>query len=329
MTFWPMTLLRYACPTPMRPVTIGRKIISPTNRLSRNQFCCGIATSIRSFSSSGFRSPRMLVTMIAKRTTPTWIRYGRKKAAIRLIVWPRRSLGTGVKSLDGPPKVRRAPRAAPPVACLVEVIPATLPLEVAVRPLRLSPADMHERHGVHLSKTRCTSDAYSTEESTPAAYPRADRPRMARGWPADGPRMARGWPADGPRMARGCRLHKRQMGEAHHHPRMGWDSFLLDWDDDLTARGFAALGRLVRRRRHQLGITQNELEWLSGIDQTLISKLENGRLEGHAMVPVRSPGGCTRWARRGRPRTRMATTGRSVRHRRSAISTPRDLARRG
>jgi transcriptional regulator with XRE-family HTH domain len=69
---------------------------------------------------------------------------------------------------------------------------------------------------------------------------------------------------------------------------MGWDSFLLDWDDDLTARGFAALGRLVRRRRHQLGITQNELEWLSGIDQTLISKLENGRLKG------------MRWSRFGR-----------------------------
>ncbi len=69
---------------------------------------------------------------------------------------------------------------------------------------------------------------------------------------------------------------------------MPWDSFLLDWDDDLTARGFAALGRLVRRRRHQLGITQKELEWLSGIDQTLISKLENGRLKG------------MRWSRFGR-----------------------------
>jgi transcriptional regulator with XRE-family HTH domain len=69
---------------------------------------------------------------------------------------------------------------------------------------------------------------------------------------------------------------------------MPWDTFLLDWDDDLTARGFAALGRLVRRRRHRLGITQNELEWLSGIDQTLISKLENGRLKG------------MRWSRFGR-----------------------------
>jgi transcriptional regulator with XRE-family HTH domain len=69
---------------------------------------------------------------------------------------------------------------------------------------------------------------------------------------------------------------------------MGWDTFLLDWDDDLTSHGFAALGRLVRRRRLQLGITQNELEWLSGIDQTLISKLENGRLKG------------MRWSRFGR-----------------------------
>jgi transcriptional regulator with XRE-family HTH domain len=69
---------------------------------------------------------------------------------------------------------------------------------------------------------------------------------------------------------------------------MPWDSFLLDWDDDLTARGFAALGALVRRRRRQLRITQRELEWLSGIDQTLISKLENGRLKG------------MRWSRFGR-----------------------------
>ena len=69
---------------------------------------------------------------------------------------------------------------------------------------------------------------------------------------------------------------------------MPWDSFLLDWDDDLTARGFAALGGLVRRRRRQLRITQRELEWLSGIDQTLISRLENGRLKG------------MRWSRFGR-----------------------------
>src|SRR6476646_4462632 len=89
-------------------------------------------------------------------------------------------------------------------------------------------------------------------------------------------------------MASGCRLHKRPMSGGRHHPRMGWDTFLLDWDDDLTARGFAALGRLVRKRRLQLGITQNELEWLSGIDQTLISKLENGRLKG------------MRWSRFGR-----------------------------
>ena len=39
MTFWPMTLLRYAWPTPMRPLTIGMTIMSPTNRLSSPQSC--------------------------------------------------------------------------------------------------------------------------------------------------------------------------------------------------------------------------------------------------------------------------------------------------
>ena len=55
-----------------------------------------------------------LVARIATSTTTTWPRYGRKKAAMRRIVAPRRSRGTRTKSSDG--GVRRpGPEAPPPV----------------------------------------------------------------------------------------------------------------------------------------------------------------------------------------------------------------------
>ena len=81
--------------------------------------------SMRSFSRIGLIRPMRLVSRIATRTTATWSRYGRKKATIRRIVWPRRSLGTGAKSRAGPPPNgppaaaphrRRPPRPTPPVA---------------------------------------------------------------------------------------------------------------------------------------------------------------------------------------------------------------------
>ena len=56
-------------PTPIRPLTIGRAIISPTKRLRRPKSFCGIASSIRSLSRYGLMSPMKLVRRIANSTT--------------------------------------------------------------------------------------------------------------------------------------------------------------------------------------------------------------------------------------------------------------------
>ncbi|MGZ8437381.1 MAG: helix-turn-helix domain-containing protein [Candidatus Limnocylindrales bacterium] len=50
--------------------------------------------------------------------------------------------------------------------------------------------------------------------------------------------------------------------------------------DVRTARGYALIGRLVRRRRGRIGLSQRELETLSGLDQSVISRLETGQLRG-------------------------------------------------
>jgi transcriptional regulator with XRE-family HTH domain len=39
------------------------------------------------------------------------------------------------------------------------------------------------------------------------------------------------------------------------------------------------LGASIRRARLRLGWSQRRLEWASGVDQTVISRLENGRLD--------------------------------------------------
>jgi transcriptional regulator with XRE-family HTH domain len=61
---------------------------------------------------------------------------------------------------------------------------------------------------------------------------------------------------------------------------MAWASFDMRDVDVRTARGAVRLGRLVRRRRWRLGLSQQQLATLSGIDQTVISRLENGQLRG-------------------------------------------------
>jgi transcriptional regulator with XRE-family HTH domain len=70
------------------------------------------------------------------------------------------------------------------------------------------------------------------------------------------------------------------MSVACHRGLMTWHLFDVASTDERTRRGFRLIGRLVLRRRGQLGITQRELESLSGIDQTVISRLENGKLGG-------------------------------------------------
>ena len=45
-------------------------------------------------------------------------------------------------------------------------------------------------------------------------------------------------------------------------------------------RGWEILGAMVKRRRFALHWSQRDLERASGIDQSAISRLENGRLSG-------------------------------------------------
>jgi transcriptional regulator with XRE-family HTH domain len=45
-------------------------------------------------------------------------------------------------------------------------------------------------------------------------------------------------------------------------------------------RGFELIGAMIKRRRQSLGWTQRALEARSGIDQTVISRLENGKQYG-------------------------------------------------
>src|SRR3954449_4158988 len=50
--------------------------------------------------------------------------------------------------------------------------------------------------------------------------------------------------------------------------------------DPQRQRGFDLFGETLRRRRRWLGWTQRQLEAYSGIDQTVISRLENGKQYG-------------------------------------------------
>lgn len=61
---------------------------------------------------------------------------------------------------------------------------------------------------------------------------------------------------------------------------MPWESFHLQDADVRTARGYARIGRLVRRRRDLVGVSQRQLQLLSGIDQSVISRHETGQLRG-------------------------------------------------
>jgi transcriptional regulator with XRE-family HTH domain len=58
----------------------------------------------------------------------------------------------------------------------------------------------------------------------------------------------------------------------------------MPWEDEdfdtRQQRGFHLLGRTIRRRRASLGLSQRQLEAISGIDQTVISRIENGRQTG-------------------------------------------------
>jgi hypothetical protein len=72
--------------------------------------------------------------------------------------------------------------------------------------------------------------------------------------------------------------NKPQISAAPHHGAMSWQSFDMRRADARAVRGYALIGRLVRHRRHRLLLSQRQLETLSGVDQTVISRLETGRL---------------------------------------------------
>ena len=48
----------------------------------------------------------------------------------------------------------------------------------------------------------------------------------------------------------------------------------------IEQRGYDLIGAMVKRRRLAASLTQRELEDLTGIDQTVISRLENGKQYG-------------------------------------------------
>ena len=69
------------------------------------------------------------------------------------------------------------------------------------------------------------------------------------------------------------------MRVVRYNETMPWDAMSPE-RDPLVQRGMAMLGRAVRRARHRNGWTQRELEARTGIDQSTISKFENGRRLG-------------------------------------------------
>ena len=59
---------------------------------------------------------------------------------------------------------------------------------------------------------------------------------------------------------------------------MPWYS--RDDDDPAILRGRATLGGAVRRARLRNGLSQRQLGWMVGFDQTTISRLETAKLKG-------------------------------------------------
>ena len=57
---------------------------------------------------------------------------------------------------------------------------------------------------------------------------------------------------------------------------MPW-SELDSADEKVTQLGYESIGRLVRTLRRRAGWTQQELQGLSGVHQSVISRLENGK----------------------------------------------------
>ncbi len=130
---------------------------------------------------------------------------------------------------------------------------------------RVGPRRSHRR--VDASDMHQLEDLSSERpEATTGVEGKRRRPR-----PAVSRKAAVGWAAS---------TIEGEIRAACHRGRMAWRSFDMADVDVRTARGFEAIGRLIRRRREFVGISQRQLEALSGVDQSVISRLETGRLRG-------------------------------------------------
>ncbi|MGK2851078.1 MAG: helix-turn-helix domain-containing protein [Candidatus Limnocylindrales bacterium] len=58
---------------------------------------------------------------------------------------------------------------------------------------------------------------------------------------------------------------------------MPWDEAGIWVRDPLAQPGMVLLGAALKRRRLKLGLSQTRLERMTGIDQTTISRFENGK----------------------------------------------------
>jgi DNA-binding Xre family transcriptional regulator len=61
---------------------------------------------------------------------------------------------------------------------------------------------------------------------------------------------------------------------------MTWSAVVRGERDPETQRGWEILGHMVKRRRSRIAWSQRDLSRASGLAQSAISRLENGKLSG-------------------------------------------------
>lgn len=73
------------------------------------------------------------------------------------------------------------------------------------------------------------------------------------------------------------------MYPGNAYPKLCWRPYVVS---PQVHKGLRLLGRSVRRARHRARLTQQHLENASGVDQTIISRLENGKLLSMRIVQL-------------------------------------------
>jgi transcriptional regulator with XRE-family HTH domain len=59
---------------------------------------------------------------------------------------------------------------------------------------------------------------------------------------------------------------------------VGWETFDIGAAEPLLIVGTRIIGGMVKRRRERLGLSQRRLAMVVGCDQSVISRLENGKI---------------------------------------------------